>query len=428
MTRHLKGFLLLVTVSLLVAGLTPALKAQVLYGSLVGNVVDSSESAVPNAQVSATNKGTGLVKSTTSDDRGFYSFRDLQEGTYDLSITAPGFATYTRTDIRVSINSLTRTDVQLQVGAVAETVNVSAAAAALQTDKSDVHVELASREVTDVPLTGYRNFQNLLNLVPGATPARYQNAVTDTPNRALTTNINGTSRNGNNTRIDGATSQNAWFTTHSIYIPPAEAIETVNVSTNAFDAEQGLAGGAAVNVTTKSGTNDIHGVAFDFLNNSAITARNAFFLEAKKPKNIQNQYGGTLGGPIKKDKMFFFMSYEALKQRTNFGTLVTVATARNRTGDFSDTGVTLFDPNTGNPDGTGRTAFTNATIPLNRQSTAAQKLNAPWSRCRTFPALRTIASFPPPGSSTGPTGMASSTGIPTRKHLSSASTVGCTRR
>jgi hypothetical protein len=198
----------------------------------------------------------------------------------------------------------------MKVGAVSETVTVGAEAAVLQTDKTDVSKEISTREITSLPLSGYRNYQSLIDLVPGAMPSRFQNAVSDTPNRSLTTNINGTARNSNNTRIDGATSVMTWLPHHSLYVPAAESIETVNISTNNFDAEQGLAGGAAITVITRSGTNQIHGSAFEYHTNHALGAKNFFFnpntpAGPSTPQNIQNQYGGTVGGPIRRDKLFY---------------------------------------------------------------------------------------------------------------------------
>ena len=129
----------------------------------------------------------------------------------------------------------------------------------------------------NLPLPAYRNYQSLYQLVPGATPPQFQNSVTDTPQRSLTTNVNGTNRNNNNTRVDGAGDVFVWLPHHTAYVPPSETIETVNITTDSFDAEQGMAGGAAVTVTTKSGTNQWHGVAFAFWDNNHLQARNFFY-------------------------------------------------------------------------------------------------------------------------------------------------------
>ena len=351
--------------------------AQVLYGTIVGNVTDASGAAVPGATVTITNKLTNVSRETITNEVGAYTLSNVLAGTYTVKVTLTGFKESTKTDVLVTLNNVTRVDAPLEVGTVSETITVAGEATPLQTDKTDVHKELTTKEVTDLPLSTYRNYQSLIDLVPGSTPARYQNAVTDTPARGMTTNVNGTARNSNNTRLDGATTVLTWLPHHVLYVAPQESIQTVNVSTNNFDAEQGLAGGAAITVQTKSGTNQLHGVAFEYHNNGALKARN-FFTPSDRgvPKYILNMYGGTLGGPIKKDKLFFFASWESMSERQNFWALKTVATAAMRTGDFSATGVKLYDPNTGNPNGSGRSEIPNAKIPDTRISSVARKMLA----------------------------------------------------
>lgn len=351
---------------------------QVLYGTLVGNVTDASQGAVTGAVVTLSSKDTGLTRTGKTDDRGNYEFNNIQAGTYSVRITAAGFSSYEASDLPVSVNSVSRVDAQLKVGAVTEAIVVGAELVSLQTDKTDVNREISTREITNLPIGGYRNYQSLVDLVPGALPSRFQNATTDTPNRSLTTNINGTARNSNNTRIDGATSVMTWLPHHSLYVPAAESIETVNISTNNFDAEQGLAGGAAITVTTKSGTNQIHGSAFEYHNNHKWGAKNFFFnpntlAGPDIPQNVQNQYGGTVGGPIKKDKIFYFASWEGTRQRQQFGGFQTTPTQAQRDGNFAGL-ATIYDPSTGNPDGSGRTPFANNQIPLNRQSAIARQI------------------------------------------------------
>jgi len=344
-------------------------QAQVLYGSIVGTVLDESGAAVPNASISITNSATTQSRAAVTTEDGTYAFADVPAGSYTLTVTAKGFRVSRTSNIQVSINSVSRNDVRLQVGELAETVNVEASAAVLQTDTADVHVSLGSRQITELPLPGYRNYQTLINLVPGATPANYQNAVSGSPGRSLNTNINGASNTSNNTRLDGALNMRGTLPAQSLYVPPSESIQTVNIATNNFDAEQGLAGGAAINVITKSGTNQFHGVVFEHHTNGHLTARNFFNLSSSAlPKDIINNYGGTLGGPVRKNKLFFFASWEGMKERSNFTKLATVPTDPQRAGNFSGLGVSLFDPATGNPDGTGRVAFPNNTIPANRLS------------------------------------------------------------
>src|SRR5215510_2618933 len=263
--------------ALLTVGLTPGLaRAQVLYGSLVGNVTDQNGAVVPGATVTITNKGTNQVREATSGSDGEYTITNVLPGVYDVKVTKQGFNTFTQTDLTITANNIMRGDFSMKIGNVSDVVSVTADATVLQTESATVKSEISDKEINEIPLTNYNNYQSLLNHVPGATPARFQNANTDTPERALTTNINGTARNNNNTRLDGATSVNIWLPHHSAYVPASESIQEVNISTNNFDAAQGLAGGAAIQVITKSGTNDFHGSAFGFHDNHLFQAKNLF--------------------------------------------------------------------------------------------------------------------------------------------------------
>src|SRR2546422_1155223 len=361
----LLGLVTLAAVSVQTVMFVPVLNAQVLYGSVVGTVTDQSGAGVPRAHVTATNRATSVVREADADENGHYTITDLAPGNYDLKVTASGFKPLTQTNLMVAANTVANVDVNLQVGAMSEQVTVEASVVNLQTEKTDLHTELTSKAILDMPLNQYRNFQTLINLVPGATPGRFQNAIADTPERALSTNINGTYRNNNNTRVDGAADVFVWLPHHAVYIPPAETVQEVNISTNNFDPEQGMTGGAAITVITKSGTNQYHGVGFEYFQNQALRARQ-FFETGPKGDSKLNDFGGTFGGPIKKDKLFFFGSYNGTYERDNRSTgLVTVPTAALRAGDFSGTGTVIYDPHTGNPDGTGRTPYPNqAAIPI----------------------------------------------------------------
>src|SRR2546423_3421595 len=270
----------------------------------------------------------------------------------------------------ITANTTTNADVRLQLGAVSEQVTVEASTVSLQTEKTDLHTELTEKAILDMPLNQYRNFQTLINLVPGATPGIFQNAIADTPERGLSTNINGTNRNNNNTRVDGATDVFLWLPHHAVYIPPAETIQEVNISTNNFDPEQGMTGGAAVTIITKSGTNQLHGVLFEYHSDQALRARQFFESAAVSPrkgKGILNEFGGTLRGPIKKDKLFFFGSYDGTYERDSRqpgSGLLTVPTAALRNGDFSGVTTTIYNPSTGTANGTGRQAFAGNKVPV----------------------------------------------------------------
>ena len=205
--------------------------AQVLYGSIVGQVTDPSGASVPNVAVTITDSSTGQSREVTSDSGGRFTISDAQPGVYVLKFVAKGFRPTERTGITVTINTVTRADTTLQIGNVSEQVTVEASAVQLQADKADVHTELSSQAIENMPLSNYRNYQSLIDLVPGSTPGVFQNANTDTPARALSTNINGTNRNNNGTRLDGAVNVFIWLPHHTVYVPPAETIETVNIST-----------------------------------------------------------------------------------------------------------------------------------------------------------------------------------------------------
>jgi len=228
----------------LMAPVAARLQAQVLYGSIVGTVTDPSAAVIAKAQIRAVNPATGETRETTTDDAGHFTLSNLIPGSYDIRVSAPSFRTYTRTGVPASVNTVSRVDVQLEVGGTSQEVTVAANAAMLQTDKSDVHTDLTTQELSNLPLPAYRNYQSLYSLVPGATPPQFQNSVTDTPQRSLTTNVNGTNRNNNNTRVDGAGDVFVWLPHHTAYVPPQETIETVNITTDGFDAEQGMAGGS----------------------------------------------------------------------------------------------------------------------------------------------------------------------------------------
>jgi hypothetical protein len=352
--------------------------AQVLYGSALGTLQDQTGAVIAGAAVTMTSKDTGASREALSDNEGRYTFANLAAGSYDLKVSAPGFRTFTQTAVQISINNVSRVDVRLELGALGEQVTVQAEAVALQTDKSDVRSEVTSQAIANLPLAAYRNFQNLIDLVPGATPANFQNSVGSTPARALTTNINGTARNSNNARVDGATNVFIWLPHHMVYVPPVESINTVNITTGSFDAEQGMAGGAAVTVSTKSGTNEFHGSAFHYHDNHRLKTRN-FFLPptSGKAKSIFNIFGGTLGGPVIKDKLFFFGSFEGTMERAGITRSTdAVPTASIRAGDFSGLPVTIYDPTTGNPDGTDRQPFAGNRIPANRINPISNRIQS----------------------------------------------------
>jgi hypothetical protein len=352
--------------------------AQVLYGSIVGNVQDSSGAALPGATVIITSRETNLTRSTVTNEVGGYTFANVLAGTYDVKVSLEGFKASVKTAVPVTVNTVSRVDAVLEIGQLSETLTVRSETALLQTDKADTHTELPSLAITQLPLPQNRNYQSLINLVPGATPARMQNSEVDTPGRALNTNVNGLDANNNGTRTDGAQNLNIFLPHHTMYVSPAETIETVNVSTSNFDAEQGNAGGAVITVVTKSGTNELKGSAFVFYNNQHFNARPYFATE--KPEASSHIDGVTLGGPISRDKLFFFGAWEGQFQRTPQQFFYDVPPAPLRAGDFSQAFngdgslQIIYNPFTGNPDGTGREPFRGNRIPAVLFSPIAQKI------------------------------------------------------
>ena len=309
-------------------GLLPTnLIAQTLYGSVTGNVADGTGAALPGANVSIRNEATGLELTAVTDESGTYRIRNITGGTYTLRATLHGFKEFVQTGIPVTAGGIVRINGRLEIGALSESVTVTTEAAVLKTDKADVSVDLKPADVVNLPLNQYRNYQYLMNLVPGATPPVFQNAQTDTPGRALSTNINGTNRNNNVTRIDGAASINVWLPHHAGYIAPVETIENVNISTNSFDAAQGMTGGAATAVQTKSGSNTLKGSAFYFRQQDEFNARRGYFDPSKVDASTAI-LGGTVGGPIRHNKLFYFGSWERNSERQGLFSTYTVPTAR----------------------------------------------------------------------------------------------------
>lgn len=353
-----------------------AARAQVLYGTLTGNVTDASGSAVPNAKVEALNTGTSISKQVAADDHGAYLLIDLQPGSYKVTISAPSFGSVVEQGVAIDANTVRRVDVQLQLAQVSQSIEVDASVVSLQTDRADVSSQIQSSQISQLPEPATRNFQSLLVVVPGYAPPASSHSEAGNPQGALATNVNGASYNNNNTRIEGTNDLYPWLPEIAAYIPAAEAIQTVNVVTASFDAEQGMAGGSVVNVFIKSGTNQYHGAAWEYNQISALKARNYFYYGANNPKNIVNQFGGNFGGKIIKNKLFFFADWEITDKRANVSALNTVPTDPLKAGNFAGTGAAIYDPATGAANGTGRQLFVGGVIPTSRIAFASAKMSA----------------------------------------------------
>lgn len=341
--------------------------AQALYGSLVGAITDSSGAVVPQAEVRIVQNETNQSRQTLTNDAGTYNFPTLPQGNYTVSVVKSGFEKFVQQNVAISIGSVVRVDAALNVGATSETVTVAGQVAQLQTDKGEVRSEISTKELQQMPIPVNRNYQNLLVMVPGVSPPDTSSSLAANPARGEVFSVNGTTQGAANTRIEGANAINGWMSHETGYVPGLDAIETVTVSTASMDADQGLAGSAAINVQLKSGTNQIHGSLFEYNQNNALKA-NPYFLPAGqgKPKFIDNQLGGTVGGPIVKNRLFYFLSYDGQFIRQNASQFTTVPTAAIRGGDMRGSSTPIYDPLTGKSDGSGRTPFDNSTIPISR--------------------------------------------------------------
>jgi hypothetical protein len=347
--------------------------SQTVNATLLGTVTDSSGAVVPSAKITITETQTGIAHNTQTNESGNYSVPNLPPGVYAVTVEANGFKKETRKEINLLVDTNTRVDVQLQPGSVTEAIEVVANAAVLQTDSASTTQKIERTVLANVPLvSSNRNFQSLLNLAPGVAPVTEQHSQFFNASTSLQTEVNGQMRQGNNFMIEGS-DDNERTGLLQIYIPPVEAIQTVDVSLTNHDPEMGRASGAVVNVLLKSGTNDLHGAAYEFLQNSAFNARS--FFNPSVGHLAYNYVGGNLGGAVKKNKMFLFGDYLRTMDHEANTNLVTIPPNQWRTGDLSGASQTIYDPATGNPlDGTGRTPFAGNVIPASRINPVSAKI------------------------------------------------------
>jgi len=358
-------FLAVVLVVLASAGLA---YSQAVNATLLGTVTDASGAVVPNAKVTITETQTGIAHATQTNESGNWMVPNLPPGVYAASVEAAGFKKETRRDVTLVVDTTARVDIQLTPGNITETIEVTGAPPILQADTATTSTQISNTVLANVPLvSSNRNFQSLLNLAPGVAPVTEQHSQFFNAASSLQTEVNGQARMGNNTMIEG-TDDNERTGLLQIYIPPIEAIQTVDVSLTNHDPEMGRASGAVVNVVLKSGTNEIHGAAYEFLQNSDFNARS--FFNPSVGHLAYNYVGGNLGGPIKKNKMFLFGDYLRVMDHEANTNLVTIPPNTWRTGDLSQGAQIIYDPATGNPlDGTGRTPFAGNQIPPSRINT-----------------------------------------------------------
>ena len=325
--------------------------AQSDRGSITGLVTDSSGASIPHVIVTATNAATNTVREAETSDTGRYVFQELPAGTYNLSIKHAGFRSYAQNGITVGVSQAVTQDVALQVGAVTEAVEVHADASMLKTESAEVSTSVTPEKLSALPIDfggAMRNPMSFLRLVPGASVSRDQSWPV--------TSQNGLQSFTEEIRIDGAASTNPTPGVFNEAQPSVDAIQEINVQTANFNAEYGQAGGAIMNFTLKSGTNDVHGTVYDYLRNEFFNAKNKD--TGEKTTLRRQEFGGTLGGPLVipkvyngRNRTFWFTSYEQYRDREKGQGYYNVPRDEWRNGDLSSllTGNTLGTDVLGRP-------------------------------------------------------------------------------
>ncbi len=362
-----------------------SLTASAQTAQLTGTVSDQTGALVPGAKVTATNVATSVARSSTTNSSGNYLITALLPGSYQVTTEASGFKQINQGPITFAVDQVARLDFALEVGEAKESVTVSATAVLLDSDTSTIGTVIENKQVADLPLNG-RDPLNLLALSPGIRLQSGFGGVLTAGGTSQSGAWSGFSFNGgiagaNPIMVEGLSLDILQMNLPS-YVPPADATQDFRAQTDTFSAEYGRSTGAVINFSIKSGTNQFHGSAYEYLENTVLNA-NTFFQNrsgAPRPQYIQNQYGGSLGGPIKKDKTFFFANFEEYEVRQGTPSLLTVPTALQRAGNFSQTRtaagdlVSIADPTTTMQQANGtytRQVFPGNIIPAGRISTVA---------------------------------------------------------
>src|SRR6266446_2965979 len=342
----------LVALFVLVTPFSPPAHGQVYSGSLTGVVTDPSGAAVPKASAVLTDEQKGFTTTSKTDTEGRFVMRNLAPGRYSLAISAPGMRTYTQAGITLNVGQNAEAGVRLEVAGTTEAVSVTETAPLLQTQDASTGQLVNQKFINDLPLTS-RSVFNLALIAPGVTQAAGGSFGLNAGS------VNFISNGGRNSTadivVDGASQtnqeNNSGITT-ALYTPSVDAVQEFNVQQNTYSADIGFGGNTVINVVTKSGSNQFHGSLFEFLQNSALNANNWFNNQngVKISPRKQNQFGGTFGGPIKRDKTFFFVDYQGTITRSTGTARAGVPSLAERQGDFGE----LCTRAGGNFDGTGK--------------------------------------------------------------------------
>ncbi|MCI0418948.1 MAG: carboxypeptidase-like regulatory domain-containing protein, partial [Acidobacteria bacterium] len=326
---------------LLLSGLNNQVLSQVNTASLTGLITDPSGSVVAGAAVIARNRATNVSSSSATDGSGYYVFASLPVGAYDLSVESQGFKKAVREDVVLQVGQKARIDFSLEVGEVTQSVAVEGTAPLLTTQEASTGTVIENRLVTDLPLS-LRNWDDLLGLVAGVQGDRYTEEGGGTAaGRTGGVNVHGVRSLQNNFVLDGvdnnSISTNVQELTTQVARPSVDSIQEFKISTNPYSAENGRSPGSLISVTTKGGTNGFHGALYEFHRNRVFDATNFFLNRSGRDKgqNIQNQFGGNVGGPVVKDRAFFFFNYEGTRIRKGTTRLGNVPMRNEIRGDYS---------------------------------------------------------------------------------------------
>jgi len=349
--QTLIGLLLLIC-----AGLSHAQTA--VTGAITGSVRDPSGAMLADASVEATNTNTLVSDQSTTNNVGLYRFPSLLPGTYSITVTKAGFEKYLLEHVTVAAGTAVPLDITLTVGAATSTVTVTGQAPVLQTDSAEVSLTIPAGVIDALPTFG-NNITRLTLLAPGASmPSGQLDLHPENSGEDFNVNINGGQPNNNSHILDGVDDTEV-IQGYSLLVPTNASVQEVKFTTSNYDAEYGSVSGGVLQTTTKSGTNTFHGSAFEYYRTAGFFAADPFSQPNGVPGNVWNQFGGSIGGPILKDKLFFFSDYQGMRNNLSTSSLYTSPIAPFRNGDFSSVANTnpIYDPTTGNPDGTARTQF-----------------------------------------------------------------------
>jgi len=328
------------------------LSAQTEKAQLNGQVTDSSKASVPGVQISATNSDTGLRRVVATNERGLFTIPLLDPGMYDIVVQKEGFRTISQAGVKLDVAQVARLDFVLDIGSVTEQVNVTADAPLLDSSSSSLSHLIENKRIVELPLSG-RNAYSFATLVPGVRASRGFSRVAVDMYADQFVSINGSRSNQNQFQMDGGTNTTAGFNGPGLF-PSVDMVAEYKVQTNNFSAEYSETAGGVVNVVTKTGTNQFHGALYEFLRNNIFNANDFFSNRAgrEQPPFRFNQFGGTIGGPIRKNTTFFFFAYEGLRWTRGMTVQGTLPTELQRAGDFSATRnqngglINVYDPTT----------------------------------------------------------------------------------